>query len=100
MMPTLWLALPFYLAVGVILWRMFPALRDAYGEAGYYGGTVTTIPRNSSKVGAFRFLMRCQTVLITSSIVCLFEISRQTFFVYLRKSAQSSDLAAVSTRVC
>ena len=33
-----WLASPFYAAIGVILWRRFPALRDIFGEAGYVGG--------------------------------------------------------------
>ncbi len=37
---TYWIALPFYLAVGVILWCSFPALRDTFGEAGYYGGMI------------------------------------------------------------
>jgi hypothetical protein len=35
---TFWLALPFYLAVGVILWRAFPTLRHVFCEAGDFGG--------------------------------------------------------------
>jgi hypothetical protein len=35
-----WFALPLYMAVGVILWRGFPALRDIFGEAGYVGGMI------------------------------------------------------------
>jgi hypothetical protein len=35
-----WFALPVYLAIGVILWRRFAALRDIFGEAGYVGGMI------------------------------------------------------------
>jgi hypothetical protein len=30
------------MAVGVILWRQWPLLRDVFGEAGYVGGMILT----------------------------------------------------------
>jgi hypothetical protein len=39
-MIFVWLALPIYLAVGVVLWRSSPWLRDTFCEAGYTGGMV------------------------------------------------------------
>jgi len=35
-----WIALPFYLAVGVILWRSIPTLRHVFCEAGDFGGMI------------------------------------------------------------
>jgi hypothetical protein len=35
-----WIALPIYMAVGVILWRQSQSLRDIFGEAGYVGGMI------------------------------------------------------------
>jgi hypothetical protein len=35
-----WFALPVYMAVGVILWRQWPSLRDVFCEAGYVGGMI------------------------------------------------------------
>ena len=37
-----WLAFPFYLAIGVALWRRWPFLRDIFSEAGYVGGMIVT----------------------------------------------------------
>jgi hypothetical protein len=35
-----WLALPVYLAIGVILWRRSSTIRDIFCEAGYVGGMI------------------------------------------------------------
>ena len=35
-----WIALPVYMAVGVILWRESQSIRDIFGEAGYVGGMI------------------------------------------------------------
>jgi hypothetical protein len=75
-MPLVWLGLPIYLAVGVILWRSIPTLRHVFCEAGDLGGMI---------IFAVIWPFALPWFLIMLTIALAFELLDKLFQLFRRK---------------